>query len=116
MNENSFPDPAPPPDVGRIKEAIGRLRGWRAMTSGIARPPQIAADQVRFALALRGRTDPVALLPRGLDEAQRLSTLDALAGDCDTGARSSRRLWLLRDTARRRVLLSRKQEEGGQAL
>ncbi|MDA9393091.1 hypothetical protein WN73_21475 [Bradyrhizobium sp. CCBAU 45394] len=60
------------------------------------------ADRLRFALALRGRTDPAVLLAQlDIDRTHWGDVLDLVADECDAGAGDEQGLWLLSDVSRR---------------
>ncbi|MCK1634712.1 ATP-binding protein [Bradyrhizobium sp. 162] len=75
------------------------------------------ADRFRFALALRGRCDPIGLLTDLSVDPQRWGfVLDQVAAECDSGVGSEQGLWLLSDAARRAQLSKYRLEEIAGAL
>lgn len=108
----------PPPDKERLRAALSAPPARFRRTSELQ--PQSAGakadDELRFALALRGRCDPKPLLPPDLDPVEEMRTLEAVAADSDVGAGSERSLWLLGDAVRSRVLRSRPPGEVAGAL
>lgn len=73
-------------------------------------PPE-EAERLRFALALRGRCDPAALLSELAIGRERWGeVLDQVVTDCDAGAGDEQGLWFLSDAARRTQLTGRTAE------
>ncbi|HKH48261.1 MAG TPA: ATP-binding protein [Thermoanaerobaculia bacterium] len=108
----------PPPDKERLRAALSAPPARFRRTSEL-QPRSAGAkadDELRFALALRGRCDPKPLLPPDLDPVEQMRTLEAVAADSDVGAGPERSLWLLGDAVRSRVLRSRPPGEVADAL
>src|SRR5688572_4779728 len=101
----------------RLSDSFDQLKRRLKTRPNLATPPETApAESLRFALALRGRSEPLSLLPENVDSTEkRLATLDTVAADCDIGTGNNRQ-WLLQDSVRRRVLLSRSPDAVADAL